>query len=529
MHPDRSSISAGWVGSLAGRLVALAAVLAVAAGVELGGTGQYTERELSALYGWVVAGFALALVMGALARQGIGLGHLVRLEFVSDALLLTALLYFSGGARSLFGGLYLIWIISGAVRAGSSGAVFTSVAATLGYGFAALLPAAGWLAPFESNSLPSLDEALAYFGIHAAGFLAVALLAHRLADQLRLHRDELIELGDLHARIVDNVSSGLLTVDELERITSFNQEAERITGYARAEVLGWPLDHLFRNLRNLEGRVPVQRLELPFQNRTGQGLHLGFSRSPLRDGRGETIGAVLIFQDLTHVRAIEEELRRSERLSAVGQLAAGLAHEIRNPLASLSGAIELLGADLTENDANSRKLLRIVGRETARLDRLVNDFLCYAASRPVEVEPVALLPIFDELAQLLTKGENPDVTLEAAIPEDLRVAGNPDQVRQIFWNLVLNAAQSEPDDGRVFARARRLDSGDVEVVVVDRGKGIPAEALERIFEPFFTTRPKGSGLGLALVYRMVEAHRGQIRVSSDVAKGSTVRVVLPPA
>jgi two-component system sensor histidine kinase PilS (NtrC family) len=206
-----------------------------------------------------------------------------------------------------------------------------------------------------------------------------------------------------------------------------------------------------------------------------------------------------------------------------------LAHEIRNPLASLSGAIELLGADLTENDANSRKLLRIVGRETARLDRLANDFLCYAASRPIDTEPVALLPIFDELAQLLAKGENPDVALEAAIPGGLQVAGNPDQVRQIFWNLVLNAAQSEPEDGRVFATARRLDSGEVEVVVVDRGGGIPAESLERIFEPFFTTRPRGTGLGLALVHRMVEAHRGQIRVSSDAAKGTTVRVVLPTA
>lgn len=321
MRPDRSSISAGWVGSFAGRLLALGAILAVASLVEARGTGQYSERELTALYWLVLSGFGSALLLGALARQGIALRQLVRIEFLSDAVLLTGLLYFSGGARSLFGGLYLIWIVAGAVRAGSSGAVYTSLAATLGYGIAALLPATGWLPAFESNALPSADEALAYFGIHVAGFLAVSLLAHRLADQLRLHRDELIELGDLHARIVDNVSSGLLTIDESDRITSFNQEAERITGYVRAEVLGWPLGRLFPNLSE---RAPVQRLELPFENRAGRALHLGFSRSPLRDGRGDSIGAVLIFQDLTHVRAIEEELRRSERLSAVGQLAAGL-------------------------------------------------------------------------------------------------------------------------------------------------------------------------------------------------------------
>jgi two-component system sensor histidine kinase PilS (NtrC family) len=527
LNPDRASISAGWVGSFAGRLIALAAILALASLVEVRGTGQYSERELSALYRLVLAGFGVALVMGALARRGIGLRHLVWIEFFTDAVLLAALLYFSGGVRSLFGGLYLIWIVSGAVRAGSSGAVYTSLAATVGYASAALLPATGWLPAFDSNALPGTDEALAYFGIHVAGFLAVALLAHRLTDQLRLHRDELIELGDLHARIVDNVSSGLLTVDELDRITSFNQEAQRITGYAKDEVLGCSLGRLFPSLKERELRVPVQRLELPFENREGRTLHLGFSRSPLRDSAGQAIGAVLIFQDLTHVREIEEELRRSERLSAVGQLAAGLAHEIRNPLASLSGAIELLGADLTDDDANSRRLFRIVGRETARLDRLVNDFLCYAASRPIEAEPVDLLPIFNEMAQLLTKGENPDVSLEAAIPESLRVAGSPDQVRQIFWNLVLNAAQSEPEDGRVFATARSLDSGDVEVVVVDRGVGIPADTLERVFEPFYTTRPKGTGLGLALVHRMVEAHAGQIQVRSEPGQGTMVRVVLP--
>ncbi len=512
---------------MAGRLLALAAVLAVAALVDLWGTGQYTERELGALYRLVLTGFVIALVTGSLARSGRALRYVVRAEFVADALLLTGLVYFSGGARSLFGGLYLIWIVSGAVRAGSFGTGFTAIAATLGYAIAALLPAAGWLPAFESVSQSSLEEALAYFGIHVAGFLAVALLAHRLTDQLRRRQDELIELGDLHARIVDNVSSGLLTVDRLERISSFNQEAERITGFRRGEVLGSPLATLFPNLRDLEGRGPLQRIELSFRDRDDSTLHLGFSRSPLRDGRGDVIGAVLIFQDLTHVRAMEAELRRAERLSAVGTLAAGLAHEIRNPLASLSGALELLGADLTEDDANSRRLLRIVSRETQRLDRLVSDFLSYAASRPIDPEPVVLAPIFSELAELLAKSETADIRLDADVPDALTVMGNEDQLRQVLWNLVLNGAQAEPRDGCVRASARRMEDGQVEIEVVDRGRGIPPESLERVFEPFFTTRPKGTGLGLALVHRMIEAHHGQIQVSSNPEEGTSVRVVLP--
>ncbi|MBW2416353.1 MAG: PAS domain S-box protein [Deltaproteobacteria bacterium] len=524
--PAERSIPAGWVGTFAGRLIALTAILGVAVLVDARGTGQYSERELDAIYALALIGFGIAVATGALTRQGWGVRRIVRVEFVADAVLLTALLYCSGGARSLFGGLYLIWIVSGAVRAGSFGAAFTSIAATLGYGVAALLPATGWLPAFEARPAPAPDEALAYFGIHVAGFLAVALLAHRLTDQLRLRQDELIELGDLHARIVDNVSSGLLTVDQLDRITSFNQEAERITGYRREEVMGRGLSKLFTNLRDLEGRAPVHRLELPFENRAGGTLHLGFSRSPLRDGRGETIGAVLIFQDLTHVRAMEEELRRSERLTAVGQLAAGLAHEIRNPLGSLSGAIELLAGDLPDADATSRRLLRIVGRETERLNRLVSDFLVYAGTRPVELERIELAPLLDEVAGLVAKGEHAGLPVEIDVPADAAVLGSPDQLRQVFWNLLLNAAQSEPSDGRVRIRARAVDENRIEVEVSDRGRGIAPESLERIFEPFYTTRSKGTGLGLALVHRMVEAHGGQISVQSEVSQGTSVRLVL---
>ena len=531
MQEPKSAIPVGWVAAFAGRLIALAAVLAISIFVELRGTAQFSDRELTALYALVLVGFLLAAAIGALARFGGGRSQRVVaiLEYLGDGLLLLGLIYCSGGARSPFGVLYLIWILHGAVRDGPRGIAVTTSGATLGYALAALGPVWGWLQPFEAGGLAASDEALSSFGMHAIGFLAIALLARRLAEQLERRQHELRELGELHARIFDNVASGLLTVDDSEHITSFNHEAARITGFDAVEVLGRPLHALFPTFRGHDSRAPQQRLELSFCNRAAQQLHLGFSRSLLRDDMGNVVGAVLIFQDLTHVHQMEQELRRSERLSAVGQLAAGLAHEIRNPLASLSGSLELLGDDLGEDDADSRRLLRIVKRETERLNRLVSDFLVYAGPGQIESEEVRVRELFEGLVLLLSRGEHAKLQVDLDVPAGLIAWGSSDQLQQVFWNLLLNAAQAEPDDGRIGVRARHgsdPSAAAVEIEVTDRGRGIPPETLERVFEPFFTTRGKGTGLGLALVHRVVEAHGGQIAVRSD-EDGTTMKVVLP--
>jgi two-component system sensor histidine kinase PilS (NtrC family) len=209
-----------------------------------------------------------------------------------------------------------------------------------------------------------------------ARFLAVACCP--TAVEVQAGRRELHELGEIHRRIVDSVSSGLLTVSRDGVISSFNREAERITGWPISEALGGRLEQLFPALGPVDSAGRQERMQVRFESRDGRKLHLGMSVSVLRDPGGQADGAIVIFQDLTRVVEMEEELRRSERLGAIGQLAAGLAHEIRNPLASLSGAIELLATDLPSGDQNSKTLSQIVQRETARLNRLVSDFLTYA-------------------------------------------------------------------------------------------------------------------------------------------------------
>ncbi len=517
--------------------MAIAAIFVLAILLQVRALGPYSEQQLTALYALVLAGFLLSLAYGVVAIYGRAGPRLLACELIGDGALITTFVYCSGGIASLFGFLYIIWIVHAAVRAGSRATVYASVAAIVSYGAVALGTASGWLPPFGGSTAAPLDEAATAFGIHTAAFLSVTLLARRLESQVERGQSELLELGELHQRIVDNVSSGLLTFDEAERITSFNREAERITGCRAEAVLGSTLAGLFPHLASAAARAvesgdgAALRGELPFTRDQGEALSLGFSRSPLRDARGRPDGAILIFQDLTRVREMEEQLRLSERLSAVGQLATGLAHEIRNPLASLWGAIELLGADMAEQDASSRRLLRIVERETARLNRLASDFLCYATGRAPQCQAVPLHELFEEIRDLLVSGEHAGIEVCLDVPPGLAARGDPDQLRQVFWNLILNAAEAKPADGRVSVSAAVLEEDEVarpqlRIEVVDRGSGMPPETVERALEPFYTTKPHGTGLGLATVHRMIEAHRGELTVASEAGEGTTVGVVL---
>jgi two-component system, NtrC family, sensor histidine kinase PilS len=511
--------------AFATRLVALAAILTLAVLAQLRGGGVYSNSVLTALYVLVLAGFLLALAYGALAAWS-PWKRLHVLELAGDAVLISGFVYCSGGPRSIFGFLFIIWIVYAALTLGSRSAMLACAFATMAHVTIAWGPIAGWFPPYSPEFGMQTREALASVSAHSVAFVAVALLARRLAAEVQAGREELQELGELHRRIVDNVSSGLLTVTRAGLVSSFNQEAERITGFSAQGVIGRPLEELFPTLGPIDAGERQRRIQLEYLDRSGRTLHLGMSLSWLRNAHNEPDGAILIFQDLTHLVEMEEQLRKSERLGAIGQLAAGLAHEIRNPLASLSGAVELLASDLPASDRHSQALSQIVQRETARLNRLVSDFLTYARPGPGRSEPVALLALFEELAQLVARDASLGIEVRLDVPAGLAALGNPDQLRQVFWNLVLNAAQSEPSDRAVHVRARR-EGARVEVSIEDHGCGIDPEIRDRLFEPFYTTKPKGTGLGLATVHRVVEAHGGHIQITSAPGEGTTVRVVLP--
>jgi two-component system sensor histidine kinase PilS (NtrC family) len=391
--------------------------------------------------------------------------------------------------------------------------------------------------------------------------LLVALLASVLLRDLRRTDEDLaksrLDLGRLrrlHERTVGSLLSGLLTTDREGRVTSFNPEAERITGRDAASVIGLSLDEVLpgaraRVLAASEDPSGIRlRARMPFRNPRGETLHLGLSGSILRELDGSPGGHVVIFQDVTDVVRMELELRRSERLAAVGQLSAAIAHEIRNPLAAISGSIQMLHATASPaGDDESRRLMEIVLRETRRLNALITDFLQYARPGPAKLERVALGELAEEIVKMLENARASGVEIRCDVPAELAVRGDAGQIRQVLWNLCRNALQAMPEGGalEISARgdtasaaqasdeegrnARDEGEGAIEIVVRDAGVGMPPEVLERIFDPFFTTKTEGTGLGLATVHRIVEAHGGSLRVESAPGLGSTFRVRLPRA
>ena len=522
---------------MATRLLVMGGVLGLALLLEIRGDGPFSVRTLRGLYTLVLSGFTLTLGYGLLAWFG-RTRELPWTELWGDALLVTGVVYWTGGAGSVFGFLYAGWIVYATLRLGTLGAVISTLGATASFGFFAVSAVSG--TPLEGARL-SPEAGFAVMGQHTAAFLLVGVLAHRLGRELRRGRQRLRELGELHRRIVHHMPSGLLTLDGEGRIASFNYEAERITGHHAEHVVGRDLVWLFPNLISLldpdesEGEEeaavresPPRRRAFTFVDPEEDSRNLGFSCAALHDDDGEPEGTVVIFQDLTRMVEMEDQLRRSERLASVGQLAAGLAHEIRNPLASLSGSIELLESELPALGVDGKRLFDIVHRETERLNRLLTEFLHYARPDLCRHEPIELREFFGEFGALLETGTDPGIPLEVDIPGKLCVLGDPDRLRQAFWNLLLNAAEAEPEGGRVHARARPLADGEeVEISIEDHGEGIPNAQKPRIFDPFFTTKPNGTGLGLATVHRIVEAHAGRIQVTSQVGQGTTVRVVLP--
>ncbi|HSN28385.1 MAG TPA: ATP-binding protein, partial [Kofleriaceae bacterium] len=248
---------------------------------------------------------------------------------------------------------------------------------------------------------------------------------------------------------------------------------------------------------------------------------LGVTVSPLLDERDQVVGRVINFQDLTELRRLEQHARRAERLATVGQLAAGVAHEIRNPLASISGSIELLrqSPQASEDD---RTLMTIVHREIQRLNLLIGDLLDYANPRPKQSIDLDLATLLDEMLQVArADAAFAQVSLEADLERPLRVNADPAKLRQVLWNLVRNAAEAGAKTVRVEGRPGTT------ITITDDGWGMAKDVLARMFDPFFTTKPKGTGLGLAICYAIVAEHGGRIDAESEVGKGTKVVVTLP--
>ena len=375
---------------------------------------------------------------------------------------------------------------------------------------------------------------------------AGAGMAQRLAALERRNTELSSALRDLRAYYEDLISSlqdGVIILDPRGWALSLNPAAEELTGFSRSQVVGRPIGETFpppAPLASLVAKtVALGRshgdFDATFTRADGARLFVSAVASLVSDPHGETRGVVLVLRDLSRVRDLEEQVRRSDRLAALGVLAAGVAHEVRNPLVGVRGAAQLLEREPTFPQP-LREFTRIIIREVDRLNRIVDGLLAFAARRPVEGRPCNVNQVVEEALRLEESGIHAvgvRVTRKYD-PELPAVAGDPDRLLQVFLNLIRNGAQAMAGGGDllVWTRFERLApqiGGRAAAVVEirDRGPGIPPHVQQQLFNPFFTTKDGGTGLGLPISLRIIEEHGGTIEVQTRAGEGSTFRVLLP--
>lgn len=465
------------------------------------------------------------------------------LQISLDIFLETFLVYLTGGVDSPYSTLYIISIVSASIILFKKGGNIAASISTILYG--GLVDIQYFrLIPSLPPSSYSARETLYFLFIYTIAFFTVAYMSGDLAEKLKQTGKELlskeIDLNSLQAfneNILQSISSGLLTTDLNGRITSFNRAAREITGYSLEEVigkvaeeiLGWKIDvDPSGKIRNSNNRYI--RSDIETSRKDGSRLILGITASPLKDKNGEDNGSIWIFQDLTRIKEMEEEMSRRERLAAIGELAAGIAHEIRNPLASISGSMQVLDKELDLKDED-KHLMEVALKETERLNSIITEFLIFARPIQLNPKPCSINELLTETISLAKKSKEykDNIEILTVFQEDgMDITIDPDKIKQVFWNLLINAFQAMPDGGRLqIETKKRISQKSLEIVFEDNGEGIKRKNLEKIFYPFFTTKCSGSGLGLAVVQRILEEHKGNIEVMSSVGMGSHFTVSLP--
>ena len=532
---------------MAGRVAAVTLLLGSAILIQLHAPGTFPIDPFFTLIGLTYAlTFVWALTLRYLDRAP----WLVDVQVACDALIVAAIVHLTGGVASYYASLYTLPIIAASTvrswRGGLSIALLSS-AAYIGLVAAQYAPPSLLSGTVPVAALPASRVAAFTLTLNVFGFFAVAALSGYLAEGLRRTGEQLEEtstqLADLQAfsqHVIDSLTSGLATCDVEGRLLTFNHAAEAITGLSGHETIGADVREALQLPPVLAGMVgsavpppPVPRMEYEFARGDGRAIELGMSCGPVMTPRGAA-GLLFTFQDITDVKKQEREARAQHRLAAVGEMAAGIAHEIRNPLASMAGSIQILRHELPLSPEQSQ-LMDIVLRESDRLNETIRSFLAYARPQRGAVSDMDIRRAITDTAMLLEN--NAEVTARHAIVVDVPAAplvyrADEAQVRQIVWNLATNGLRAMPDGGRLRLSVRASTGGEhgaVILAVEDEGTGIAPEELDAIFQPFRGGFARGTGLGLSIVHRIASDYGGEVRVASRKGEGTTVEVLLPLA
>jgi two-component system sensor histidine kinase PilS (NtrC family) len=519
------------------RTVVVSVVLALSSWLLI--TGEQHQRAAVWLQSVIIAAtYLTSIVFGVLLRRGFEPRRVAMPMQAADIIVTSLLVYVTGGAQSPYTFLYALSVVAAGALSYRRGATVVTIACLAAMTTVSLL---AWVRaidiPLSAQAHPwdqSEAELVRTLGINFAALIGVGALSFIFGDQLERGAETLAstrkaaaDLLTLHQDIVRSLSSGLITIAPDGTVLTANQAAADILRRPIARILDRSVDTLMPGLlAMLVDSGELRRADMVVD--TGDHpLTIGVTVSPLRDVRDQVLGRVVNFQDLTELRRLEGHARRSERLATVGQLAAGVAHEIRNPIAAISGSIELLRQAPQSSDED-RQLMTIVHREIQRLNILIGDLLDYANPRPRQPVDFDLGIMIEETLQV-AKGDQAfaEVEVTSQVDHPLRVHADPAKLRQVVWNLLRNAADAASGGGKhVRIEARGVATGTM-ITVTDDGPGIRSDQLARIFDPFFTTKSKGTGLGLATCHALIAEHGGRIDAESEVGKGTKMVVRLP--
>jgi two-component system, NtrC family, sensor histidine kinase PilS len=544
------------------RVMVASFFLGIAIIAQLQRSESYLAPYLIYLYGLTAAIFILTFLYASLIYKITNLKLFCYFQIMMDLLLISALLYITGGVNSIFPFMFSISIISASILIYRSGSLLAATAASFCYSILVSFQYYGIIHPLQISAFIArgyAEEPLVYpVIVNITAFYLVALLSSFVSEQARKSKLQLKEkqidikrLEALNENIIQSINSGLLTLDSEGHIITFNKAAEQITGFSQAQIYKRHITEVFGDsILSYDitgnGNIPV-RFEAPFTLSGGRVLQLGISSSILKDGAGQEVGKILVFQDLTLLKEMEEYVKRMDRLAAIGRLAAGIAHEVRNPLASIRGSVQVLQKNLRLSDSDKR-LMDIVLRESDNLNGLISNFIQFARPNTQKKELIQFNKLVDETLQLFHNSAEcrDNVTIRQDISEDITFEADSQQFKQVIWNLLINAAQAINNDrGEITIAAHYAACGltaaqdfkpaapetshkkQIEILVRDTGCGIDESEQDKIFEPFYTSKERGTGLGLSIVYRIVEELGGTISVVSGPGRGSSFIICIP--